>query len=340
MRYRSLGKTGLKVSEVGFGVWTVSTTWWGIKDGKLGLDLLKRAYDLGITFYDTADVYGKGRGEIILAEAFQGMRDRVVIATKFGYDIYTHPGERTGHSELPQKWDPAFIRFACEESLKRLNTDYIDLYQLHNPRMEAILNDGIFETLERLKEEGKIRAYGTALGPDIGWYEEGVASIKRGDLSSVQIIYNLLEQEPSKGFFPLATGTDTSFIVRVPHASGLLDGSYDPSKPYDKSDHRSHRPREWMAAGLRAAKRLEFLMEKGRTMGQAAILFSLSQPAVATVLPNITTLGNLEEFAGASDSPPLSGEELKKIDQIWEETKESLAQPFSDSRNKPTPIVT
>lgn len=339
MRYRSLGKTGLNVSEVGFGVWTVSTTWWGVTDDTLGLDLLKRAYDLGITFYDTADVYGKGKGETILAEAFQGMRDRVVIATKFGYDIYTYPGERTGHSELPQRWDPAFIRFACEESLKRLNTDYIDLYQLHNPRMEAILNDGIFETLERLKEEGKIRAYGTALGPDIGWYEEGVASIKRGDCASVQIIYNLLEQEPADGLFPVASGTDVMFIVRVPHASGLLDGSYDPSKAYDRSDHRSHRKREWMEAGFQAAKRFGFLRERGRTMGQAAILFALAQPMVATVLPNITTVENLEEFARASEGPPLSEEELKKIDQIWEETKESLAQPFSDSRNKPTPIA-
>lgn len=340
MRYRTFPGTDITVSEVGFGVWSVATTWWGVKDEHLGIDLLKGAYALGVTFYDTADVYGKGRGETILAKAFKGMREKVVIATKFGYDIYTHPGERTGHSELPQRWDPDFIRFACEQSLKRLETDYIDIYQLHNPRMEAILSDSIFETLEKLREEGKIRAYGTALGPDIGWFDEGIASIKRGDLSSVQIIYNLLEQEPSKGFFPVAEGGGIGFVVRVPHASGLLDGSYDPSRHFDKSDHRSHRPKGWMEAGIRAAERLGFLVEgTGRTKGQAAILFALAQPTVMTVLPNITNRENLEEFAKASECPPLTEEELRRIDHIWDEVRESLAQPFSDSRSKPTPTT-
>ncbi|MFN3477389.1 MAG: aldo/keto reductase, partial [Candidatus Methylomirabilales bacterium] len=111
------------------------------------------------------------------------------------------------------------------------------------------------------------------------------------------------------------------------------------SKSYDRGDHRSHRKREWMEAGFQAVKRFEFLTEKGRTMGQAAILFALAQPTVATVLPNITTVENLEEFARASDSPPLTEEELRKIDQIWEEEKESLAQPMSSSQNKPTPIA-
>ena len=176
MKYRNLGKTDLEVSEVGFGVWTVSTGWWGKIDERDGIALLDQALDLGINFFDTGDTYGLGYGEEILAKALGKKRNHIIIGTKFGYDFYTHV-EREGHQERPQDFSPEFVRYACEQSLRRLNTDHIDLYQLHNPRLEAIESDDLFETLEALVEEGKIRYYGSALGPDIGWFEEGEASM-------------------------------------------------------------------------------------------------------------------------------------------------------------------
>src|SRR5438477_1359635 len=131
MQFRALGDTGLNVFTVGFGVWTVSKTMGGITGDAVGTRLLRRALDLGITFFDTADVYGDGKGETLLADALESRRDEIVIATKFGYDFYNHPGIQAGQRERPHDWSPQFVRKACEESLKRLRTDRIDLYQLH-----------------------------------------------------------------------------------------------------------------------------------------------------------------------------------------------------------------
>ncbi len=343
MRYRFLNDQTTTVSEVGFGVWSVATTWWGIKDQPTGLRLLREAHDAGVTFYDTADVYGNGLGESLLADAFwkNGVpRDRLVIATKFGYDIYSHGGERSGHGELPQDFSAGFIRKACEESLRRLGTDYIDIYQLHNPRMEAIRSDEVLETLDQLKRQGKIRIGGAALGPDIGWYDEGMESMQRDGLDAIQIIYSLLEQDPASGFFPESERKNTNLIVRVPHASGLLDRSYTQAKPYDKSDHRSHRKDKWMESGLAAVRALEFLETDRRRLSQAAIQFCLAQPAVKTVLPNFTRSEQIREFCAASDLPPLPIESLQEIKRLWDDTlRESLTQPFSNSITKPSPVM-
>lgn len=341
MKYRKL-TNDLSISEVGFGVWSVATKWWGVTDEEYGKKLLRSAHDdYGINFFDTADVYGNGRGETILAEALGDIRAKVVFATKFGYDIYSNPGERKGHTELPQNWNPTFMRKALENSLRRLNTDYIDLYQLHNARMSTIQSDSVLETLERFKEEGKIRYYGVALGPDIGWEKEGIAAIDGNRFDSVQIINNIVEQDPARKFFPYADKRDTSLIVRVPHASGLLDGTYDPDQHFDKSDHRNHRPFEWMQAGIEAVRELKPLyLDKDRTIGQLAILFSLARDTIKTVLPNITNDKNLKEFALASDQNPLSPEEMEIIETLWKKGySERLAQPFSDSTTKPAKIV-
>lgn len=343
MKYRMLADTGIRVSEVGFGVWSVATTWWGVKDRGFGVKLLQEALERGITFYDTADTYALGEGETILDEAFRGKRDQLVIATKFGYDIYSQHGERKGFSEMPQLWTPEHIRYACEQSLRRLNTDYIDLYQLHNVRMQTLQDDAVFETLERLKEEGKIRAYGPALGPDIGWHDEGLWTLEnRKGIAMMQVIYNLLEQWPTNRFLQPAQDRGVGLVVRVPHASGLLDGSYNPEKHFDKSDHRNHRRHDWMGRGLQAVEKLGFLFgpDTGRTIGQAALLFSLSSPLVASVLPNITSSANLQEFASASDCPPLTAQELEQLRLLWDEELTTLLdQPYADSSNKPIPAA-
>ncbi|MDP8948428.1 MAG: aldo/keto reductase [Actinomycetota bacterium] len=318
MRYRSLGDTGIRVSEVGFGVWTVSTGWWGEVDEKRSVRLLRDAFEKGINYFDTADTYGSGLGETLLADAFGGMRDRVVISTKIGYDFYNHTARR-GQQERPQDWSESFIRFALEQSLKRLDTDYVDFLQLHNTKMDAIENDALFELMEEFKREGKIRSYGVALGPKIGWFEEGVRAMRERDLAGVQMIYNLLEQDPGRSLIEAARETGTSLVVRVPHSSGMLEGKYTEETTFAKNDHRRHRPREWLLDGLKKVEQLGFLTESGeRTLGQTALKFALASPEIVSTLPNIYDEEQLEEFAAAPDTPDLSAEELSRIAELYE----------------------
>ncbi len=326
MHYRNFGTTDLKASVVGFGVWTVSTRMWGVTDESLRLHLLRRAYDLGVTFYDTADVYGDGLGETILREALGQHRDKLTLATKFGYDWYSAPGEQPGQRERPHDWSPAFIKRACEESLKRLGTDYIDLYQMHNPRLDALNKDDIFETLECLKSEGKIRHYGAALGPaiDIRQAEEGAEAFRKRGMTSVQIIYNLLEQMLGADVFAAARETGGGVMVRVPHASGLLEGSYTADTEFAPGDHRNFRVstnekrKAWLEDGLRKIETLEFLTNgTGRTLGQAALQFLWSEPLLASALPNIYDERQLEEFCAAADAPPLTLSDLSVLHDLY-----------------------
>ncbi|BDI34476.1 general stress protein [Capsulimonas corticalis] len=328
MQYRNFGKTDLKASVVGFGVWTVSTGMWGVTDEALRLRLLRRAFELGVTFYDTADVYGDGLGETILKQALGEHRDQMVIATKFGYDFYTSPGVQPGQRERPHDWSPAYVKRACEESLKRLGTDYIDLYQLHNSRVDAIDNDDLFAALEELKSEGKIRNIGTALGPaiDIRQSEEGEHSFQKRHVASVQIIYNLLEQQLGERVFAAARETGGGVMVRVPHASGLLEGNYTTETEFAPGDHRNWRitstdkRKAWLEDGLKKIAQLEFLTDgTGRTLGQAALQFLWSEPTLASALPNIYDEQQLEEFCAAPDQTPLTDEEIARIKGLYAE---------------------
>jgi aryl-alcohol dehydrogenase-like predicted oxidoreductase len=318
MRYRNLAGTDIRVSEVGFGVWTVSTGWWGEVDDERSVRLLRGAFEKGINYFDTADTYGSGKGETLLADAFGGMRDEVVISTKIGYDFYNHTARR-GQQERPQDWSEAFIRFAVEQSLKRLGTDYIDFLQLHNTKMDAIANNRLFDLMDEFVDEGKIRSYGVALGPKIGWLEEGVKAMRERDLAGVQMIYNLLEQDPGRGLIEAASETGTSLIVRVPHSSGMLEGHYDENTTFAKNDHRRHRPKEWLTTGLKKVEQLSFLTESGeRTLGQAALKFVLAAPEVVSTLPNIYGKEQIEEFAATSETPDLTPEELSRVSELYE----------------------
>ncbi|MGC1760511.1 MAG: aldo/keto reductase, partial [Candidatus Cybelea sp.] len=196
MKYRTYPNSDVTVSEVGFGLWTTSTGWWGERSDQEAVALLHAAYDLGITLYDAADTYGNGRSEEQLANAFADRRERVVYATKFGYDFSQNAQERRGQAELPQDFSPAFVRKALEASLRRLQTEYVDIYQMHNARMAQIGDDALWELLESFKREGKIRTYGVALGPAIGWLYEGVDAVRQRNVASLQIIWNVLEQYP------------------------------------------------------------------------------------------------------------------------------------------------
>src|SRR5215211_3898019 len=332
MRYRSLGDTGIQVSEVGFGVWTVSTGWWGQVDNERSVRLLRRAFEKGINYFDTADTYGSGLGETLLADAFGGMRDEVVISTKIGYDFYNHTARR-GQQERPQDWSEEFIRFALEQSLKRLDTEYIDFLQLHNTKMDAVGNDELFALMEQFRSEGKIRAHGIALGPKIGWLEEGVRAMRERRVEGVQMIYNLLEQDPGRGLIEAARETGTSLIVRVPHSSGMLEGHYDENTTFAKNDHRRHRPKEWLTTGLKKVEQLSFLTASGeRTLGQVALKFVLASPEVVSTLPNIYGNEQIEEFAATSETPDLTPEELSHIAELYENDFGLEKQPAAGSQ--------
>ena len=318
MKYRRLGGTDIAVSEVGFGVWTVSTGWWGEVNEERSARLLRQAYERGINYFDTADTYGSGKGETLLADAFGHMRDQVVISTKIGYDFYNHTARR-GQQERPQVWSENFLRFALEQSLGRLGTDYVDFLQLHNTKMDAVENDKLFALMEEFKKEGKVRAYGVALGPKIGWLEEGVKVMHERQVEGVQMIYNLLEQNPGRDLIQSARETGTSLIVRVPHSSGMLEGKYDENTTFAQNDHRRHRPKEWLTTGLKKVEQLGFLTESGeRTLGQAALKFVLASPEVASTLPNIYDEGQIEEFAATSEAPDLTEGELSRVAELYE----------------------
>jgi aryl-alcohol dehydrogenase-like predicted oxidoreductase len=323
MEYRKLSGTDLTLSAVGFGVWTVGSTWWGVNDRAAGVKLLRQAFDLGITFFDTGDTYGGGDAETIMDEALGDHRDEIVIGTKFGYDIYSHP-ERPNQQERPHDWSPAYMRKALEGSLRRLNTSHIDLYQLHNPRIEAIRDEALWDELERVRNEGLVRAVGVALGPAIDprQIDEAVEAIQLRS-AVPQIIYNLLEQDLGRGIFATAADHGVGVITRVPHASGLLDGSVRADTTFAPGDHRNWRVttnekrRLWLEDGLKKVERLEPFL-RGRSVGQLAIQFILKEPMTASVLPNIYDEAGLRDFAGYDQAAPLTDAEHEEIQALYE----------------------
>ena len=321
MKYREFPGTGVRVSEVGFGTWTLATGWWGDKTDAEAVAMLRRAHDeLGVTFFDAADTYGNGRAERQLAEAFRGKRDQVVYGTKVGYDIYDEAAaaSRRGQSELPQKVDRAYLRFAVERCLERLDTDYIDVLQLHNVKMEHVRDPEPWDALRELQREGKVRAWGAAFGPAIGWLYEAVELVERErDINTIQMIWNVLEQHPGTAMIEAARrhAPDCVFNIRVTHASGMLEGKYTEQTEFAKNDHRRHRPRSWLVNGLKKIRTLDFLTTD-MTLGQAALKWLLADDRVVTTLPNIYDDEQLREFAEAADRRDLSREELARVAEL------------------------
>jgi aryl-alcohol dehydrogenase-like predicted oxidoreductase len=317
MRYRQL-TPDIHVSEVGFGNWTVTTGWWGHYTEAEAIDLHRAAFDAGITFFDTADAYAEGHAERVLGRALADVRDQVVIATKFGYDISDEStANRRGQQERAKDFSLQKVRAALDASLTRLGVDTIDVWQLHNPRMHHLDDDSLFAFLEEARAAGKIRSYGVALGPKIGWLEEGVHAMRTRRVPALQMIYNLLEQSPGRELLHAAAETGTRMIVRVPHSSGMLEGGLTEETEFPKTDHRRHRPRSWLIEGVRKVATLDFLTEQGRTLGQAALRWVLADDRIATTLPNIYGRDQITEFAGAADVPDLTDEELARVAELY-----------------------
>jgi aryl-alcohol dehydrogenase-like predicted oxidoreductase len=316
MKYRTLQGSNLKISEVGFGLWTVSTGWWGTFTDEEAVRLMRLAADLGVTLFDAADTYGNGRSEELIAKAFPGEeRSRIVVATKVGYDFVNHGDGRRGQREIPQDFSPKGIRAAVEAALQRLGTDHIDILQLHNIREEQVTDDALWEVMEDLRSEGKFLHGGVALGPAIGWLGEGASAIARRKPDVVQHIYNLLEQHPGSALHKVAesTGAPTKFLIRVPHSSGMLEGKYTADTVFPPNDHRNHRPRSWLLDGIKKIDQLRFLEHPGRSLGQVAIQWLLRDPRTLSVLPNIYGEEQIREFTAAPDCTPLTDDECKRI---------------------------
>jgi len=320
MRYRQLtqGPDPIVVSEVGFGNWTVTTGWWGTYSEDEAIALHRAAFDAGITFFDTSNAYREGYGEQVLAKALGDVRDQVVIATKFGYDLDATEGRR-GQQARPHRTDVASVARDLDDSLRRLDVDTIDVWQLHNPRMAHIEDDELFEFLEQARTAGKIRAFAVALGPKIGWLEEGLQAMRLRQVPVLHMIYNAVEPEPGRELLATGRETGTKMIVRVPHSSGLLEGNLTADTVFPQDDHRRHRPRSWLAEGVQKVEQLRFLEQPGRTLGQAALRWVLAEEDVATTLPNIYGVDQITEFAGASDVPDLSAEELERVAALQRE---------------------
>ena len=351
MHYRTLGDSDVEVSEIGFGAWVVGTDWWGDRSERQAVEMLQYAVDRGITYFDTGDVYGHGRSEELVGEALGRMREEVTVATKLGYDFYNNP--QAGHGELPKEMNREYLEEAFEKSLDRLGLERVDVLQLHNANVEEMDAD-VLEFLDEVREEGRADAIGLALGPSIGWLAEGDLAIEE-EFDSVQLVWNLLEQEVGNHFLDTIgrTGSATSLIPRVPHSSGLLNEQVTPETELGEGDHRAYRPDEWYESGWEKLETLRFLegAEQGpadgsssaersstdrssgrspredgdepregegeRTMGQASLQWLLYHDEVATVTPTFRTRGDIDEWAAASEVPPLTDEEYERVRALY-----------------------
>ncbi len=316
MNYRTLGDSGVEVSEIGFGAWVVGTDWWGDRTEAQAIEMIQHAVDRGITYFDTGDVYGHGRSEELLGEALANVRDEVTIATKVGYDFYNNP--QAGHGELPKEMGRDYLESAFERSLERLDMERVDVLQLHNANVEEMDTD-VLEFLDDVRADGRADAIGLALGPSIGWLAEGDFAIER-EFDSVQLVWNAFEQEVGNHFLDTIerTGSSTSLIPRVPHSSGLLNEQVTPETELDAGDHRGFRPDAWYETGWQKLETLRFLERDGeRTMGQAAIRWLLAHEPVASVTPTFRTSDDIDEWTAASEVPPLSDEEVGRVAELY-----------------------
>ncbi len=321
MQYRLIPNTHLNVSTLSFGNFIFGSSMWGksAADEEAGIALQNMAVDLGVNFFDTADAYDNGRAEQMMRPTINyAGRQNLILSTKFGYDFYSDAGTAGSHRERKQDFSATFLTFALESSLKRLATDYIDLWQAHNIKLHQ-MNDELVAALERLVRQGKLRAWGIALGPAIGWREEGVVAIEQWKCATVQTVFNMLEQHPGREFCRLGERTgQTAVISRVPHSSGILQDIYTADMTF--TDHRKFRDRNWLVYGLKKVEKLRDIQRAhGCTLGQLAIKWLLTFPALVSVQPNIATEAELNEFAeAASQKAVLTAEEMTAIENMVE----------------------
>jgi len=314
MQSRRLGKTGLDVSEIGFGAWAIGGSW-GETDDEESLAALHAAVDAGVTFFDTADVYGDGRSERLLARLLRERDERLVVATKFGRRVEQDPALFTYEN----------LRGWLERSRENLGVEAVDLVQLHSPPWETYYLPEVHEACSRLVQEGLVRAYGVSVEK----VEEALKAIEYDGVATVQIIFNMLRQGPAELFFDQARRRDVGVIVRVPLASGLLTGKIRRETQFGLDDHRRYN-RHGEAfdvgetfAGVELGRALELVdalrpvVPEGMTMGQLALRWILGFDAVSTVIPGAKTAEQARANALASELPPLPLPALESVAGLY-----------------------
>ncbi len=308
MQYRRLGRTGLRVSVVGLGTMVHGGHFGPMKDAE-SLSAIDAALELDVNFIDTSDAYGAGYSETLLGKALKGRRDKVILATKGGNVM-------VGPNRGKRIFSPEYIDGVLHESLQRLQTDWIDLYQLHNPDIEVIERGEVWELLERRKKEGKIRHYGVS----INTMAEGIAAAKNRRADTIQVEYNLLQQEPAQDIFPLAQQADVGIIARVPLKRGILTGKMTRSdeQRFQGEDVRARSFKgEAFAKELAKAEKLRFLVHGPvKTLGQAAIAFCVAHPAVSVTISGARDDQQMREngAAGELNLPP---EDVERARELW-----------------------
>ncbi|MCX7820219.1 MAG: aldo/keto reductase [Brevinematales bacterium] len=317
MKYRILGKTGFKVSEVSLGTWQVGGKWGSSFDDKNAEEIVNKAIEKGINFIDTADVYSNGLSEKVVARIVKNFGGRIYIATKCGRRLNPHTNEA---------YTVEALRNFVNDSLKNMNLDTIDLIQLHCPPTQVYYRPEIFELFDKLKQEGKI----LNLGVSVEKVEEGLKAIEYPNVTAVQIIFNMFRQRPAELFFKEAKKKNVGIIVRVPLASGLLSGKFTKDTDFAKGDHRrGNRNGEWFdkgetfsgvdyEKGLQAVEELKNLFPSEIPLSVWAIKWILMFKEVSTVIPGASRVEQVETNVMASDIRPLKSYEMKKVLEIYE----------------------
>lgn len=308
MKYRMLGNTGLRVSVIGLGTMVHAGHFGPMKDSE-SLGAIETALELGVNFIDTSDAYGAGYSETLLGNALKGKRDKVILATKGGNVM-------TGPNRGKRIFEPDYISRVMNESLERLQTDYIDLYQLHNPSVEVIEKGEVWDVLERAKQAGKIRHYGVS----INTMEEGVAAVKDGRSETIQVEYNLLAQESSEKIFPLALNANVGVIARIPLRRGILTGKLtsEDEQRFQGEDVRARSFKgEPFRQELAKAEKLRFLVHGDvKSFAQAALAFCIAHPAVSITIPGARNAEQMRENATGADVD-IPRADLDRVAELW-----------------------
>lgn len=340
MNYRTLGRTGLNVSEIGLGtflfggppkLWPKKFGWDGVDD-KVALDILNSCPDLGINFLDTADLYGNGHCEELIGQAFKKQRTRMMICSKGGNRINS---EGEWFKNFSREW----IKSACEASLKRLQTDYIDIYLYHTPANQLQFIPEEFEVLDELKTTGKIRSYGVSVGPVL----DGLKLLECGSADVIEATYNIIERDAEVELFSAAQSEKVGIINRVPLCTGFLAGKFTADVTFEKNDLRSSLSRELIQWLIEQSEKLHSLVaDGGRTLVQLALQFCLANPAVSVVICGAKTIRQLQENAMASELKPLSAKDLAYIKKVVpvvpgiSETIENQYDKFFEAIKRPS----
>lgn len=316
MHYRDLGRTGMKVSEISFGAWAIGSEW-GTVDDNESMGALRKALELGINFFDTADVYGMGKSERLIARLRKESTEEIYVATKAGRRLSPHVAEA---------YTPANIRGFIEDSLKNLETETLDLLQLHCPPTAVYYNPELFGAMDDLVNEGKLRNYGVSVEK----VEEALKAIEYPGVKTVQIIFNMFRHRPAELFFEEAKRRNVGIIVRVPLASGLLTGKVKENTQFPSDDHRSFN-REGQAfdkgetfsgvnfeKGLEAVEEIKRLAPAGTSMAQFALRWILMFDAVSCAIPGAKRPPQVEDNVQAADCPPLTADQMTRVRQIYE----------------------